>query len=116
MHGILGLKKTLASIKGNRKVIGVVGIFADKDVDGMLDEILPSLDSVIVTEAENPRSMNSGELTAIIKEKGYEPIDGIDIENSIDIALRMADEESLVIIFGSLFMIGKVRSCILQRL
>jgi len=116
MHGILGLKKTLANIKGDRKIIGVVGIFADKDVDGMLDEILPSLDAVIATEAENPRSMNSGELTAIIEGKGYAPIDGIDVENSIDVALKMADEDSLVIIFGSLFMIGKVRSAILRRL
>lgn len=62
LHGAKGLANASEKLFSEKKVIGVIGILGDKDVDGILSEMLPICDEVIVTEPDNPRKMKAEEL------------------------------------------------------
>lgn len=113
-HGVLGLKNTLQNLLKDRRVIGVVGILEDKQVEKMIKTIIPLLDEVVVTEPNSPRRMKYSELMARVKKyhqnvTGYQRI----LEAIIDVKSR-ADSEDVILVFGSLYMIGEVRSILAE--
>ncbi len=110
LHGAISLKETTERLLHDHHVIGIIGVLADKDVDNILDTLLPLLDEVIVTEPNSPRRMKYGELLEKVKKtqrnsKGFERI----LEAVIDAKSR-AKKDDVILIFGSLYMIGEVRS------
>ncbi len=113
-HGARSLRDTIEHLLKGRKVIGVIGILADKDVDEMLELVVPLLDEVIVTEPNSPRSMSYTELTSKVKKynnhvAGYQRI----LEAVIE-AKSKAGKDDVVLVFGSLYMIGEVRSILTE--
>lgn len=61
-HGARALAQTLEGEFTFDEIIGVVAIFADKDAIGVLKELEPILNSVIVTQSSSPRAMPVEEL------------------------------------------------------
>jgi dihydrofolate synthase/folylpolyglutamate synthase len=50
------------------RLVGVVGILADKDAEGILDALEPVLDEVVVTASSSPRSTAVAELAELAEE------------------------------------------------
>ena len=50
------------------RLVGVVGVMADKDARGILEALEPVLDEVVVTRASSPRAMPADELAAVAVE------------------------------------------------
>ena len=98
------------------KVIGVVGVMRDKDVEALLELLEPVLDEVVLTRNSSPRSMPVAELAALA-----EPIFGDDrihvverLDDAIDQAIGIADAEGEfsgtgVFITGSVVTAGDAR-------
>ncbi|MEU6719200.1 folylpolyglutamate synthase/dihydrofolate synthase family protein [Nonomuraea sp. NPDC046802] len=98
------------------KVIGVVSVMRDKDVDTLLELLEPVLDQIIVTRNSSPRSMSSEELASMA-----EPLFGEDrvhvadqLDDAIDRGIGMADAEGEfsgtgVLITGSVVTAGDAR-------
>ncbi|MDQ1246309.1 MAG: dihydrofolate synthase / folylpolyglutamate synthase, partial [Actinomycetota bacterium] len=61
-HGAIALAEALAESFGFGRVIGVVAVLEDKDVDAMLAALAPVLDRVVVTRNSSPRSLPADEL------------------------------------------------------
>lgn len=115
LHGALSLKDTIERLMKGRHVIGVIGMLADKDVDQIVESVVPLLDDVVVTEPLSARRMPYSELLAKVKRvnrgaKGFERI----LEAVIDAKSR-AKKEDVILIFGSLYMIGEVRSILSEQ-
>lgn len=108
-HGARGLSTAVRKLFPGRKIIAVVGILGDKDVSGILAEMMPLCHEVIATEPNNPRKMSAAELAD--KMSGYSKAATVEpnIKEAIDIALKRANTDDVVIFFGSLYMIGDVR-------
>lgn len=117
MHGIKGLVKSVERLGKDYRIIGVIGILKDKDVDGMLRLITPYLDGVITTKPDNPRAMSAEELSKHLENvpliASYEKIADA-VEKIYEIALHDT-VPTLYLAFGSLYMIGEVRHVALMH-
>lgn len=110
VDGIMALRDTITALK-KRYTIGIVGILKDKEVDEMLELIAPCFETLIVTTPHNPRAMNAETLGDKIRSYGKEVYETSDIHKAKEKALEVAalHEESQIIGFGSLYMIGELR-------
>jgi dihydrofolate synthase / folylpolyglutamate synthase len=98
------------------RLVGVVGILADKDVGAMLSALEPVLSAIVVTQSSSPRAMPVDELAA----EAVDIFGGgrVEVEprldDALDAAVRIAEEEgplggSGVVVTGSLVTVGEAR-------
>lgn len=91
-----------------RRLILVLGVSKDKDIKGILEEVLPIADMVILTKSNiAERATDPIMMREFIK--GREVIITSNVEEAIDSALSTANEDDLVLITGSLFVVGEAR-------
>ena len=121
-HGAKALAQTLENEFTFDEIVGIFAAFADKDVEGILRELEPIINTLILTQSTSPRAMAAPELLLLA-----ESIFGADrvqsAENISDaIAVAIADarrpshEESIgIVITGSVVTVGEART-ILKRL
>ncbi|WIV11445.1 folylpolyglutamate synthase/dihydrofolate synthase family protein [Proteiniborus sp. MB09-C3] len=112
IQGIQALKKTLKDIFSYDRLILGVAILADKDVDHMIEELVPIADKVVVTEANIFRAMKADDLAAKIKKYNGNIIIESNIEKAVQIAFEQATEKDLIVFSGSLYLIGDVRTIV----
>jgi dihydrofolate synthase / folylpolyglutamate synthase len=70
------------------RLVGVVGILADKDAAGILEALEPVLDEVVITRSSSPRSIPPAELAAVATEVFAE--DRVHVEERMDAAIETA--------------------------
>jgi len=90
-----------------RKVILVIGMLADKDRAEAVKIIEPLADRVIVTR---PASTRAGDwkLTGAYFQNSGDIIYRESVENALDEARRLAGREDIIVITGSLYLLGEV--------
>lgn len=110
--GMQMLEKTLKEDFEYERLILVVGILEDKDIQRMLSEIIPVSDVVIVTKSKNARACEPTALKDRIKEIGYTKDLFVEksLPKAIDHAKVMAGKKDLICISGSLYTVGEARS------
>jgi len=84
----------------------IIGTSADKDIAGIVAELVPLFDRVIVTRSIHPRAMATAPLVAEFARHGIkaEPTDDISI--ALRLALSLAKETDLICVTGSLFVVA----------
>ena len=106
------LSATLDELFPQRPRALVFGASADKDVRGMFEALLPGVDHLIAAQAIHPRALATEEIEAIARATGFAgAIAQIpSVPDALSEAQRLAGGEGLVVITGSLFIVGEVRS------
>ncbi len=121
-HGAKALAETLESEFTFDEIIGVIAAFADKDVEGILKELEPVLNSIIVTASESSRAMPVEDLERIAN-RIFGP-DRVMVVQNLEEAIKRAiagarrpltDDSVGVVITGSVVTVGQSRT-ILKRL
>ena len=79
---------------------------SDKDVAGIVAELTPLFDRVIVTRSIHPRAMDTAPIVAEFRRYGVEAEAADDISDALSPALTMAGEKGLVCVTGSLFVVA----------
>ncbi len=88
-------------------MVVIFGCCADKDVDGMLQQLQLGADKVIFTTSGTPRSMDPHELHNRFVEKSQKMAQVADtLEEAYRIACNCVSREDLVCITGSIFLVG----------
>jgi dihydrofolate synthase/folylpolyglutamate synthase len=105
------LKKDLSY----RRLILVVGIMADKDIDGILSRLLPLADAVIFSRPKYERAAGPEKLRTLAKTVPLENYVIADLNQAIKKAQKLAESDDLVVITGSLFTIGEAREYLLPE-
>ncbi len=121
-HGARALAQTLESEFTFDEVIGVVAIFGDKDASGVLKELEPILNSVIVTQSSSPRAMPVGELEKIAisifgNDRVY-PVESLAtaLDRAVEKAQRPLSDESVgVVVAGSVVTVGESRTYLRKK-
>ena len=110
--GMEMLEKTLKEDFEYERLVLVVGILEDKDIQRMLSVIIPVSDVVIVTKSKNARACEPTALKDRIKEIGYTKDLFVEksLPKAIDHAKVMAGKKDVICISGSLFTVGEARS------
>ena len=121
-HGAKALAETLASEFNFDEVVAVIGVFGDKDATGILLELEPIVDHVIVTQSTSSRAMSSSELEKIAsnifgKDRVFEVADlNSALDRAVNDATRPLSEETVgVIVTGSVVTVGEARSYLRKK-
>lgn len=105
-------KKLSAGLKRHfvyEKLIVVLGVSADKDLEGILSELLPEASCFIATQSMNPRAVSA----KLIGEQAKDLIKEVWVEECSSAAFKKAKElagpRDLILITGSLFLVGEIK-------
>ena len=113
--GAKSLAKALDKNFPNKKLTMLIGMLADKDIDSVLEILMPKFDKVITTTPNNDRAISSEELKKKIS-KYIDNVISIDnIEDAVNYTLNNSKEDDVIISAGSLYMIGVVRTLVKER-
>jgi dihydrofolate synthase/folylpolyglutamate synthase len=118
-HGAKALAETIANEFTFDEVIGVVASFGDKDVRGILLELEPIMNEIIVTANSSPRAMKLSDLEKLANEIfGKDRVTAIEsLSAAIDQAIKdakrpLSDDSVGVLITGSVITVGESRAII----
>lgn len=95
------------------RVILVWGMMRDKDREGFLDCLLPHVDDVIVTQARIPRAAAAEDLAAAVGARGRTAQVRHDPAEAIRLARHLAAPGDLILITGSLILVGEAKASLL---
>jgi dihydrofolate synthase/folylpolyglutamate synthase len=104
--GIRQLKAQLEQTSYERLHV-ILGMVKDKDVTNVLP-LLPKDATYYFTRAQIPRAMPENELAEKAKDAGLSGPAFPDVHAAIDEALRRAGESDLILVCGSVFLVGEV--------
>jgi dihydrofolate synthase/folylpolyglutamate synthase len=121
-HNPAGMVATVAAVQETFTFSHLTGVFAasgDKNVAGMLAELEPLVDEIVVTRNSSDRSMDTSEVAELATEIfGPERVQSADrLDDAIEAAVTLADEAALdavpgnggVLITGSVITAGDAR-------
>ncbi|ERI89599.1 protein FolC [Clostridiales bacterium oral taxon 876 str. F0540] len=114
-HNIDGIRKLAESIDYYFKyndIILILGILADKQVEAMINVIAPKAKKIIAVTPNSERAELAKDLSEEIMKvnKNVEVIE--DYAKAYEKALRYCNKEDMLLISGSLYMIGDMRKII----
>jgi len=93
---------------GEPKPMLLFGSMKDKDLAGMLRPLSPHVARMIATRPDIPRAMDSGELAKAASELGLEAEAVPGAAAALERARVLAGDDGLVLVAGSLYLIGEV--------
>ena len=108
-HSAKMLVKTLIEYFPDIPVSLVFGASEDKDIDGMFQELLPYVQVFIPVKSTHPRAANPKTLAQ--KAEKYSPkiLKSESIDQAFDLALTSAEGNGLILVTGSLYLVGEAR-------
>lgn len=101
------LKETIKEYFKYKKLILVLGVSSDKDKSGICSQFSRLADEVILTKADNPRATEPQNLAEYFSRKNTHIT--ISVKEAKGLARRIAGKEDLVLVTGSLFVVGEFR-------
>ncbi|MDD2752458.1 MAG: bifunctional folylpolyglutamate synthase/dihydrofolate synthase [Candidatus Omnitrophica bacterium] len=102
------LKRTIGAYFKYRKLILVLGISSDKDIQGICAELSGLAERVVLTMADNPRAVPAHILAGFFQDKENYLTDNL--SEAKKLALSLAGRQDLVLVTGSLFVVGEFRN------
>jgi dihydrofolate synthase/folylpolyglutamate synthase len=102
------IKDTIRENFRYKKIILVFGISKDKDIKGVCRVFSGLPDTVILTKANNPRAALTEALKSNFSPKSTFITQGV--KEARKLAYQMAGKKDLVLVTGSLFIVGEFRN------
>jgi dihydrofolate synthase/folylpolyglutamate synthase len=105
----LTLAQTLKQDRGHSRLIYVMGIMADKEVDAILARLLPLGQVVIFTQPQYFRSATTADLARRAQAFKLEVLQVPKVREAIQKAQALAGPDDRIVITGSLFTVGEAK-------
>ena len=112
--GAAALAEALSDVPRERLIV-VLGVMSNKDVNGILEALLPLADRVVAVRPEMPKAFSSADLAAKSRGAGVHATDAGTVAAGLEIAVREAGAGDLVLVCGSLFTVGEARANLSSR-
>ena len=109
-HNVASMRGLISNIKeyfNCRRIFLVFGTSCDKDIAGIINELVALSPQVIVTRAGHSRAAPLSTLAAEFSRRGIEPEIIETISEAISRALSIADRKDIVCVTGSLFVVAE---------
>ncbi|HWH32350.1 MAG TPA: Mur ligase family protein [Egibacteraceae bacterium] len=110
--GAATLAQTLRTEFGHRHRVFVLGVLGDKDVEGIVEALLPVADHLVVTEPPSGRAAPTDRIAKALHAAGRTFETAADVPAAIELASGVATEEDAVVVTGSLYMVGAARDAL----
>lgn len=93
----------------------IFGASEDKDIQGMLTELLPRVRQVVATRSSHPRAIDPQALVEMANQLGSQAKAAPTIEEALEEAELLAGDNAAVLVTGSIFVAAAARSAWQQR-
>lgn len=109
------LRKTVDDYFPGKPVVLVFGASEDKDIDGMLDELMPRIAQVILVKSYHPRAADPEMLVELVQKYGKPAQIIPEVTEALEEALKLGVEGALVLVTGSIFVASGARIAWFRR-
>jgi len=116
IDGMNSLCNTLNTLLEGRKKLAVVAMMMDKDCEGVIDRLSRCADMVITTTCNMSRSMPPERLSDLARRNCNSVFVSENVEEAVEIALDMLAKDDVLIVCGSLYILGDAKKYMLDRL
>jgi len=109
-HNVASMKRLVENIKAYfnyDELFLIVGVSCDKDISGIVKELISLSPQVIVTRASHPRAASPLALAAEFAKLGINPRVTDAVAQALSQTLSMAKERDLICVIGSLFVVAE---------
>jgi dihydrofolate synthase / folylpolyglutamate synthase len=105
--GTWALRSALSERYEDRTLIFVFGAMRDKAISEMTEILFPLAMRVIATQPENPRSASPEEIRQAAHRTGAEIEQVADVKSALDRARAEAEKNSVIVVTGSIYLVGE---------
>lgn len=109
---IEALVRSLKDIFHGKRFIFITGVLADKDFAEMYNPLIGMEKIFYTITPGNPRALPADELAEVLGKKGGNAIAAESTEIAVKKALADADDEDVIVAFGSLYYMGNLRKIV----
>ena len=106
---VIKLIQTVKKYFPNHKIVLIIGVSADKNIQGMLSEFGPYVRKVICTQSSHPRALDAEVLLGMAKDLSLPSIAISEVPDAFKKAISMARNDELVLVTGSIFVVAAAR-------
>jgi dihydrofolate synthase/folylpolyglutamate synthase len=109
-HNVASMKRLVNNVKEyfpRKRILLVFGTSCDKDIPGIIGELVPLSPQVIVTQASHSRAAPLSTLAAEFAKRGIEPETRGTVPEAIFQAISLANKTDVICITGSLFVVAE---------
>jgi dihydrofolate synthase/folylpolyglutamate synthase len=106
---------TLEEYYPEKSVVLIFGASEDKDIQGMLDELMPKVTDLITVKSFHPRAIDPDKLVEMAKKYNRSVHCVEHIPEAIEKALQTIGQGQLVLITGSIFVVAEARKFLEQK-
>ena len=111
----LRLAESVRKYFNSKKLIFIMGVLADKDYEKICRIMVPLADSIItLTPPENSRALDSYELAKCVQKYNNNVSQASSVEEALEMALLFAEKKDIILAFGSLSYLGRLKKAIAQ--
>ena len=102
------LREALERYFAGRKVVLIVGISSDKNIEEIVAELVPVASRVVVTRSRHPRAAPAAQVAAAFREADVIVDEAESVADALELATSAGGREDLICATGSLFIVGEV--------
>lgn len=107
------LGKQIANHFTNKRIIYIMGILKDKDVEKIVASTCSLAECIVtVTTPNNPRALHALDLAQVVREYNPNVTAADSIEEAVEMAHLLSDNKSVIIAFGSLSYLGRLKQAV----
>ncbi|HEY8551935.1 MAG TPA: cyanophycin synthetase, partial [Thermaerobacter sp.] len=111
--GMAALARTVATLWPGRRVLLVIGMLDDKDVEQAAAAIAPVTGRAVASEPPSPRAASAQRVAKALVARGVPVAVEREPVRALARAVREAEPEQPVLVTGSLYLVGAVRAHVL---
>ena len=105
--GAWALRSTLSAAYEDRPITMVFGVMRDKAVSEVAEILFPIAERVVLTQANNPRSATVAEIRQASSRVEVDIREASDVNSALAEAGRIAEPGGLVVVTGSIYIVGE---------
>lgn len=107
---IEALMRTIGQYIPYDSMVVIFGCAADKDIGGMLEQILRGADKVIFTKSDTPRASSPEDLAEMYEERSGKTAQvAADLTEAVRIAKNAVSRGDIICITGSFYLVGEAK-------
>ena len=112
IDGIRNLRNSIDKYFNFKNITLILGVLGDKQVDEMVEEITKGVDKVVIVEPHSDRAEDIEDLYIKVKKYVKEVFKFKDYKEAYNKAYSLTNDDDLLLICGSLYMVGDMRKAI----
>jgi dihydrofolate synthase / folylpolyglutamate synthase len=105
--GAWALRSTLSASHADRSLTFIFGAMRDKAIGEMAEILFPLAERVIATRADNPRSAGPEEIRQLARRTSTEIEEALEVPAAIALARTPARPGMVVVVTGSIYIVGE---------